>query len=547
MPVTMLNAQTGNFAVSKRQISLLPRSKSLISRNILIKIGSNLPMKRFRYCFTPLAAAVALALWTAPLNADVVVLKGTGERLEGKVISEDDATILFEYNLTPKIKDTRTINKTDIRELTRLSPSQLAYQEQKLDQILPTQDLLRAADYEAIIQDQLRTFVAKFPGTPEAAKAEEIIATLSEEKAKAVNGELKVEGKWLDEKAVKRDTYGIEAYRARMNMNAEAEKLGDLRYTKALREFEKLQTNYPASLSYVAAIPEALEIMEKYDKQLQGMTLEQPLLAKQREDGIKQLSGPSADLTKRSIQEEVDNFKATIDEQKKSKIIWRDIYKYDAASLKEAQETVAKQTIALKALDTETLSKENQLLTGISRALADEDAIEAANLLGKLPKSTMINKAALSAFEKQLLALQKSLQEKRKKEVSANVTASTTENRNTPGGTTDPDASKNALAEALKKAQGKGEPAAAPETGAPAQGAEGKPAEPTAATPKPAAPKPKPAPTPAATDAATAPVAEEEASGGISDYIPMIGGGLVVVLLLAWLAGKRKKKEDVAE
>lgn len=484
----------------------------------------NSSMKRPRHLFLP-AFATACLYACSMVQADIVTLK-SNERIEGKVLSENDSTITIEYKLTPKIKDTKVINKADIKELIRQSDALLEFEERGLKKILPTADLMSGADYEAIIQDKLRTFAAKFPGTPETAEVEKIIVTLSEEKNKVLEGQVKMMGKWLDAVSVKRDTYNIEAYRSLLAMRSEAEKIKDDRYIKALREFEKLRMQYPASLHYLTAIAEANEILNKYEKQLSSMIAEQPILAKQRADGLKLIAGVELQLTKSSIDAEVASFKATTDVQKKQKVKWFDIYKYDLKSLQDAMLAVAKERMELKNLNVAGLQTENEILTGVLRHLADENAIEAAALLGTIAKGQQINRVAYTSIEKQVKVLQDTLK-KRKSGTAAAVGT-------TPVETTEEDPEKmgtNPLAEALKKQQEEKDkkPGDATKT----DGSKGDDSTKT---------KPKKKSTSSTTTQAE-PVEEEGLLAQISGYLPIIGGAILAVLLGAMFLGKKKKEE----
>lgn len=492
-------------------------------------------MKLARVCHLPLLISV-FGLYCGTVLADTVLLK-TGESVEGKVLSETETSITLEYNLTPKIKDTRIINKSDIKELTRLTPAQTAFKEGKLAELLPTPDLLGPGDYERIIQDQLRTFVVKFPGTPQADEAETIIQTLSEEKQRVANGELKVDGKWLDAQTVKRDVYAINAFRLRHAMKKAAAEAGELRNLKALRLFERLRTEFPASLSFVDAIPDAMTILDSYEKQLTAMIAEQPILAQKRESALKSLVGPDAALTRKSIEDETKAFKQTYDAQKKANVKWTDIYKYEATALKEALGVVGKEKAELHALDINTLRSENETLRVITLALADEKVEEATSLLSKLPKATMMNKDAVAALETQARELEESLKKRRTQKMAAAVTAEATATAPSEDGAPRADSESeqkvNALAEALRKAQQK--------DGSDGKADEKKPAEAekakneAAAAASPEAAKPAPA----------LPVEETEESS-ITSYIPYLGGVLLIVLLVAYVLGKRKEKKEPA-
>ncbi len=321
----------------------------------------------------------------APLlaRADFITLK-SGEKIEGKIISENADSMQVEYHITPKIMDTKTILKSTIADVVRQTPAEIEFKERELNKLLPTPDLMTAREYESIIQDKLRTFVAKNPDTPEAREVEKIIAQLADEKSKVLSGQLKVEGKWTDAATAKRDSYNIEAYRLRLQMNNKAAARSDLRFLDALRDFEKLRTNFGASPHYVSAVKDALEILNKFEAQLNVMITEAPLMIKKRQSGLKSLEGNNLSITLEAIAKEDASFKSAIEQQTKDKVKWMEISRYDVKSLQDALATVKKERSELQSLDLAGLQLENDTLTSMIRYIADGNLAEARVIYEKI-------------------------------------------------------------------------------------------------------------------------------------------------------------------
>lgn len=484
---------------------------------------------KLKFKFTPLFASLLLAAGIA--HADSVTLK-SGEKFEGKILSDTETEVVLEYNLTPKIKDKKTIQKADIQEMVKLTPSQLAFAEEKLNEILPTKDLMTGGDYERIIQDRLRTFVAKYPGTPEAAEVEKMITTLSEEKAKVVAGEVKMEGKWLDPAEAKREAYNIDAYRTRTAMKAAMAGTDEKRFREALRLFDTLRTQYGASPQYVSAIPEALEILSDYQKQLAVMAAEQPQLQKQREEGLKALTGSELQLTRSAIEQENRIFKSTLDSQIKQKMKWRDVYKYDQKSIQSALDTVTKEMAALKSIDLALLQKENETLGAAIRYIADEKPAEADAELDKLraARATLVNRTEMARLEKAVTALKQRLKAEGKTSGAMAAAAGTGAEGETP--------SSNPIEEAMKQREKEKQEKAAGKT--------------DSKTTKKATDDKKDEKKTSKTKASSSdedssskpePEAEPGLLAQLNDYIPYIGGGLLLVLILAMVFGKKKKAD----
>ncbi len=455
-------------------------------------------------CLGLLAPAMSLA--------DFVTLK-SGEKIECRIISENEDSLQIEYRLTPKIKDTKTILKSAIADVVRQTPAELEFKERELGKLMPTGDLLSAADYEAIIQDRLRTFVAKYPDTPEAKEAESMIVRLADEKSKVLSGQLKMEGKWIDAATVKRDSYNIEAYHLHLKMNAEAASRTELNYLHALREFEKLRTGYGASPHYVNAIQDALGILKKYEAQLKVMLAEAPIVQQKRQNGLKTLLGNDLTKTMQAIAKEEAGFKAAIDQQTKDKVKWMEISKYDEKSLQDALAAVEKERAELQSLDLAGLQQETDTVLSMIRYIADGNLPEAKVIYDKISKMPgLINKTIVQNFGKKIEDLEKVAQMEQKNAAKTAVTTPTTEPSNETLAT-------NPVAEEMKRLQEKKEKEAVEKAK-------------EAAAAKVAAPKNVPPPA-------------QDAPGIMStimDNIPMVGGVVLAIGAVIWMM-KRKKKE----
>jgi len=474
-----------------------------------------------------LSLLAALCLATAA-RADIVTLK-SGEKMEGRILSETPESIEMEYKLTPKIKDKKTVQKSEIKEIKRQTAAEVEFEEKGMRGLVPTPDLMTASEYESILQDKLRSFAVRYPGTPEAAEVEKMITTLADEKSKVVSGQVKMEGKWLDATTAKRETYNIAGYRQYMLMKSEAAKREDLHNLNALREFNKLRTDYAASPYFTLSIPVALDLLKSYETQLNAMLTDAPIYLKKRDEGLKTMNPQDAALAKKANDEQMREYRATVDQQFKNKVKWKDINKYDIKGLQDALLTVTKERAELTALDLTALAAENGTIMSIIRFLADGNATEAKAQYDKIShEQGLVNRAMLPGLKKQI--------EQRQKEIStATRTARATAVTDTQSPTAPAEGGDvNPLKAALEKAKADKEKAAAAKaSGASASkqpGADG-------SAPAKSGDEKKPAPL------APAPAEEGGIMATLSENIPYIGGGLLVVILLIWFLGKKKNKD----
>jgi hypothetical protein len=437
----------------------------------------------------------------------------------------------MEYRLTPKIKDKKIVQKSDIKEIRRQTAAEVEFEEKGLKGILPTPDLMTASDYETILQDKLRSFAAKYPGTPETAEVEKMITTLADEKSMVVSGQVKMEGRWLDAATAKRDSYNIDGYRQYMLMKSKAAEREDLHYLNALRAFDKLRTDFGASPYFTPSIPQVLDLLKGYETQLNGMITEAPIFIKKRDEGLKTMNPADAAVAKKANDDEMAAYKAKLDQQFKNKVKWKEINKYDVKGLQDALLTVTKERAELQALDLTALAQENTTIMSIIRFLEDGNATEAKALYDKISRDqNLVNKAMLPGLRKQI--------EQRQKDISnATRSARATAVTDVPAPAVKDDGSAvNPVKAEMDRLKAEKEKAAAAKSGTPGAN---KSATTGGNTPAKSGDEKKPTP--------TAPAPAPEESGGImatlSDNIPYIGGGLLVVILLIWFLGKKKNKE----
>jgi hypothetical protein len=321
-------------------------------------------------------ALCALLCSAGFLHADVVTLKD-GKKLEGNILSETPTSIRMRYHLTPKIWDEKDILRTEIAEggILKQKPEEVEFIELKKQ--LPTPDLMTAEKYEQLIQDRLRPFVNRYPGTKEAAEVEKLVAEVQEEKEKVVAGGVKLEGRWLSPDEAKADSLNIKAYGLRAAM---MEKVEAKDFNGALKEFDKLsdpRNSYIASIYYPKAVEEALAILTKYEAQIEQMIKDQPTLQKMRDENIKKLIEPDLSRMKDAIARENEQWKTTYDLERKSSK-WFTPFKYDLASLKALSQNIVVEKNRLKEIDIATITKVNEAISRLMRAdlKAGKDAAE---------------------------------------------------------------------------------------------------------------------------------------------------------------------------
>ncbi|MDZ4402418.1 MAG: PTPDL family protein [Prosthecobacter sp.] len=336
---------------------------------------------------------LALVCSAGFLHADIVTLKD-GKRLEGNILSETPTAIRMRYKLTPKIWDEKDIPRSEITEILKQKPEEVELIE--LKKLLPTPDLMTAEKYEQLIQDRLRPFVNRYPGTKEAAEVEKLVTDVQEEKEKVVGGGIKLEGRWLSPDEAKADSYNIKAYALRAAIMEKAEAKD---FNGALKEFEKLAnptSGYIASVYYPKAVEEILAILTKQEAQIEQMIKDQPTLQKMRDESIKKLIEPDLTRFKDAISREKEQWKTAYDMERKSSK-WFTPNKYDLPSLKVLSKNIITEKTRLKEIDIATITKVNEAIARLMQA--DLKAGQDAGELKKMGEAILEGETAAASAD----------------------------------------------------------------------------------------------------------------------------------------------------
>ena len=310
-----------------------------------------------------------------------------GNRVEGSVLSENANGVRIKYRLTPKIFDEKTFPAAEVVKVIRQTPQELELIE--LKKLLPTPDLMDMAKYDALIQEQLRPFQLKYPGSAESEDAEKLISTLLEEKTMIRNGQIKHEGRWLTAREARAEKFHIEAFQIVQSMRAKAAK-GDLQ--GALRDYDRLYNPSPAykgSIHSLNALSEALEITRKWLSMLEKLSREQPELLRIRNDMVAKLKEPERSRTKNAIDDEMAKWRAAYDVERRQRLRWNLPYKFDAVSIQYAQREAVEEITRLETLNLAEIQPWVELISQCYRKIGEGDYLGGASLFEKISSSAL--------------------------------------------------------------------------------------------------------------------------------------------------------------
>lgn len=319
--------------------------------------------------------------------ADTIKLKD-GTTLEGKILEESPSTIKIEYNVTKSIKDIKSINRSEIKEIDKVSKDEVAFN--AIKSLLPTDDLLSTDDYDEILGDKPAKFLALYPSSKRKNSVQKIIDEIEKEKAVTESGGIKLNGKWITGDEATKDEYNHQAQILAVKI-IKANKKNN--YSLILDHFDELQMNYPYSIAYSETIPLIKEILPKYDAVLNREEKAYEVRNKEREDQYKSMEEEDKKRTEAAFQAGMKKFQLRKQEAKELKKIWLPVNKWDLESLLDARRTIVKESDKLELLNIALNGSTAKALSAAFTAFAEKELETAKSQLEIAKKNGARGKA----------------------------------------------------------------------------------------------------------------------------------------------------------
>ena len=307
-------------------------------------------------------------LFIAPhVYADTIKLKD-GTTLEGKILEESPSTIKIEYNVTKNIKDIKSINRSEIKEIDKVSDDEIAFN--TIKSLLPTDDLLSTDEYDKILGDKPAKFLALYPSSKHKDSVQKVIDEIKKEKAVTESGGIKLNGKWITGDEAAKDEYNHQAQILAVKI-IKANKKNN--YSLILNHFDELQMNYPYSIAYSETIPLIKEILPKYDTTLNREEKAYEVRNKEREDQYKSMEAEDKKRTEAAFQAGIKKFQLRKKEAKELKKIWLPVNKWDLQSILDVRRTIVKESDKLESLNISLSGSTAKALSSAFKAFADKE------------------------------------------------------------------------------------------------------------------------------------------------------------------------------
>ena len=306
----------------------------------------------------------------AAIHADTVILK-SGDKVEGKILSETDAEVTLNVQVTATIKDERVIKRDEIASIEKVQPDEEAWA--ALAAVAPGSESLNPDEYERTTA-AFGGFVTTFPKSKHAAAAQQRLDQFTAEAKRVEAGEVKLEGKWLTKEQMQEERVQI-AGRILFNRMKLASSAGQL--TDAMTIFAQMEKGFSGAATY----PEAVELGRRILSSLRiALEQRQAQMKRRSEDENKRLAtskGQEHAQLDALIKKERAATEAAVSAIEKSGVKWFPLQPANEKSLASLASFVASETTRLNGLPTEKMH-ESALATQKAAAALASGSLDAA-------------------------------------------------------------------------------------------------------------------------------------------------------------------------
>lgn len=320
-------------------------------------------------------------------QADTVKLKD-GKSIEGRITFEGTDFIKVEVPVSASIKETRTIVRSDIAEIIKQAPDDVALD--ALRKQLPAPSMMTADAYRAMIERGPKAFLTQFPSSRHKTEVEKILADLSGELDKVERGGVKLEGEWISAQERKQFAALTES---RIRLVAMKFKIAQGDLLGALRDFEVLEEQYYGTPAFASAVAEAKALIPAFGQRLQRVLADVGYRNQKWEQDKAVLDEVARAQVEAARAQEMARFAKAIETEKAAGIKWQSINENSEESLTATITLARAELDRLNAMDLAALGKLADDLVAADKLIAEgkldeaREAIKAATGTA-LPKSS---------------------------------------------------------------------------------------------------------------------------------------------------------------
>ena len=323
-------------------------------------------------------------------QADTIKLKD-GTKLEGTILSETEDSYVAMINVTKSIRDQRTIAKSDVVSVVKVSQDEVEIP--GILALVPTPDLMSKAEYEERIE-KAETFIKAYPESLNDLAAKKVLKTLKDEYAEIEKGGIKMDGKMIPASERAPRAYGLDAEVAFSKFKELAD---ENQYIPALRAWDDFSKKYPTTQAYKDALPVVNQLLKDLYKML-GMEIKtyEERVAKRNED-FKKIPSQDKARTKKAILDDKAAYEQKMEEEKKAGERWISVSVWNKDAMTTVREEISKEFKTLKEVNPSEIPNGDEIyaeswktLNGDPEPEAAQEAIKAAEDAG-IPEAYLKN------------------------------------------------------------------------------------------------------------------------------------------------------------
>jgi hypothetical protein len=289
---------------------------------------------------------VLLSFLSTGLALGDKVILNDGTEIEGTVLAEQGDFYEVEVQVSATIKDVKLVKKADVKSIVRTSPEDIAFK--AIEGLVPTPDRLSVADYDNLINRQVKAFTDAFPKTKYKRRVESILAILERERERAKVGGLKLDGEWITPDEREANAYEFDARFLYEDITAAA---GDrARYKEALRNFERFEADFTASESYPKAVDAIKQVLIAYRPIVGSGVKRSDDLVVQRKTELERLPASQRAAALADIKRRSELYTKVLVQEKNRRTKWMTLEQYHKAPMEDALRNIQSEIKRLDAL-----------------------------------------------------------------------------------------------------------------------------------------------------------------------------------------------------
>lgn len=332
------------------------------------------------------AAALSLLVCCSAF-ADTVTLK-SGEKISGKVISENDKEVVIEEQISAGITDARTIARSDVAKIDKEMPDAAAYQ--AIKNVKPGPNSLPATAYDSKIKP-LEAFVAQHPQSAHVAEIKANLAAFEEEQKRVADGAVKLNGQWLSKEEAEKERYQINA---QLVLNHMRDQFRSSDLIGAMNTFDQLEQTYPGSRAYPEAVELAKQILPNLKNAAVNAGKTWQFQKAERDKGIQLLSEPAKSQTIAANEREQKAADAAVEAANRANQKWPPLIARSETALNAINSRATEEAKRLAALEVGKMKESIKVVEEARKHLAAKEFEAAETAVSKALALWGANEAA---------------------------------------------------------------------------------------------------------------------------------------------------------